>query len=542
MSIRPKLSSLVSSQLPEFVRGDYPTFIAFLEAYYEYLENTVSHTEYDSLRSLNDTPDSFVQYFRGELAQLLPSVVAVDERFLLEHIKDLYEAKGTEASYKLLFRLLFNEEIEIKYPKDYIFKTSNAKWEQDITFVVTVTEGDVYDLVGKVVTIHTNLFTIETSVKRVRPIGEGFEVFVDFKNSSNIKVGDKITYGDVSVTIIESISNATVHKSGLGFYVGQVFNIPSTSGHEARIKVSKVGSLGELIAVDIIDYGYGYDHRFYASIISEVQSVTIPTFPTIGDQTLGFIDSGFVSSIPYAAVDFCVPTYCGEILSEFYTDSTIGSNTIINEANVAVIDIRVGPRRKYTGYYLDSDGFLSDSYKLQDSYYQIFSYVISGDSPINRYKDIVKNLIHPTGLKLFGEQTLTNDISLDLYLNILNRIIQQANQEQLDVIDTEVYLLQKPKGEALTVTHTEVYALQKPKGDTIVSNDYYSTLYSKYTNEAITSSESRSLIFDKYISDAATILGYIYWDLDYGAANYVDTAHPPSIVYSGSTYTILLNN
>jgi hypothetical protein len=61
MSIRPKLSSIVSSQLPEFIQADYPTFIAFIEAYYEYLENEVN-TEYKSLRDLDDTLDSFSAY------------------------------------------------------------------------------------------------------------------------------------------------------------------------------------------------------------------------------------------------------------------------------------------------------------------------------------------------------------------------------------------------------------------------------------------------------------------------------------------------
>ena len=33
-----KTSLLVNRQVPEFVREEYPLFITFLEAYYEYLE------------------------------------------------------------------------------------------------------------------------------------------------------------------------------------------------------------------------------------------------------------------------------------------------------------------------------------------------------------------------------------------------------------------------------------------------------------------------------------------------------------------------
>ena len=34
-----KVSLLVNRQVPEFVREEYPVFISFLEAYYEFLEN-----------------------------------------------------------------------------------------------------------------------------------------------------------------------------------------------------------------------------------------------------------------------------------------------------------------------------------------------------------------------------------------------------------------------------------------------------------------------------------------------------------------------
>ena len=42
MSTNNKISTVVSNQLPEFVRADHPTFVAFLEAYYEYLEQSNS--------------------------------------------------------------------------------------------------------------------------------------------------------------------------------------------------------------------------------------------------------------------------------------------------------------------------------------------------------------------------------------------------------------------------------------------------------------------------------------------------------------------
>jgi hypothetical protein len=542
MSIRPKLSSIVSSQLPEFIQADYPTFIAFIEAYYEYLENEVN-TEYKSLRDLDDTLDSFIQYFKSELGQFLPSIVAVDERFLLENIKSLYEAKGTEASFKLLFRLLFNEEIELKYPKDYIFRTSNAKWTQDVTFVVTVSEGDVYDLVGKVVSIHTNSFTLETSVNRVRPIADGFEVFVDNKNYSAVEVGDIITVGNVVATIIPTLSKVSINVPGNNFYVGQVYTIPAFSGYDAKIKITKVGTTGQILGVNIIDFGSGYEHDFYSSITSTSSVVTIPTFPLLGSSTSGFIDYGYISTSPYAVLEYCAPNYSGEILQEFYTDSTIDNNTQVDDENIAILNIKVGSYRKYVGYYAESDGFLSDAYKLQDSYYyQIYSYVISCVESINSYKDIVKTLIHPTGMKLFGEQKLTNEISLDITLAILDRFIQIAAQDDIISSDIDTKRFNKRLSESLTISESRVSRFNKQVSDVISVSETQILGFNKSVLEDLTLSEVEILDFDKSLSDTISVLAFLYWGSDYADTTYVTTEAPAVINYSGSTYNITLNN
>lgn len=58
----------------------------------------------------------------------------------------------------------------------------------------------------------------------------------------------------------------------------------------------------------------------------------------------------------------------------------------------------------YEGRYINDDGHLSSYNFLQDrDYYQQFSYVIRLDQSLNKYRGAVLNLLHPAGLKLFGE-------------------------------------------------------------------------------------------------------------------------------------------
>jgi hypothetical protein len=64
----------------------------------------------------------------------------------------------------------------------------------------------------------------------------------------------------------------------------------------------------------------------------------------------------------------------------------------------------------YPGRYINDDGHLSSYKFLQDrDYYQNYSYVVRVNQPVNKYRKIVKDLIHPAGMTLFGEYIQENE-------------------------------------------------------------------------------------------------------------------------------------
>ena len=160
---KPQLKSLVKSQLPEFVREEYDTFVQFLQAYYEFLETT--QVNLNTTRDLDNTLESFVSYFKNELAAKLP-YSTIDERFLLQHIKDHYRAKGSENSFKLLFRILFNKEVTLDYPSKQMLRASDGKWNQDVSVFVRIIQGNPNDIVGKLVDVVTTTKIIRVLVDR----------------------------------------------------------------------------------------------------------------------------------------------------------------------------------------------------------------------------------------------------------------------------------------------------------------------------------------------------------------------------------------
>ena len=135
-----KTSLLVNRQVPEFIRDEYPLFITFLEAYYEYLEtkqgtqlNDLTQRAKD-LRYISDVDESIADFennFFNTYATLLPKDVQVDKAFLIKNVLPLYLAKGNEKSFKLLFRMLFNDEVDIILPKNSVLRVSDGKWTVD---------------------------------------------------------------------------------------------------------------------------------------------------------------------------------------------------------------------------------------------------------------------------------------------------------------------------------------------------------------------------------------------------------------------------
>ena len=49
-----KTSLLINRQVPEYIRDEYPLFITFLEAYYEYLENEQGSQQNDLTKRAKD--------------------------------------------------------------------------------------------------------------------------------------------------------------------------------------------------------------------------------------------------------------------------------------------------------------------------------------------------------------------------------------------------------------------------------------------------------------------------------------------------------
>ena len=464
--VRPKVSNLVASQLPEHIRNEQPQFVAFLEAYYKFLEqNEINLT---TARDLDNTLDQFVFNFKNELGQNLP-YTQVDERFLLKHIKDLYLAKGSEASYDLLFKILFGKKVTLDYPSKQMLRASDGKWNQDISVFVKINEGDPDTIVGKLVDVITpnriirvlidRRQYVEVEVERAIKISDDvYELILDRRFFGDINVGDRLRYRNddtanyFSGDILATTSSLEIQAKGTGFKVGELYDIRNFDGYGTIMKVKSVDNDGGINAAEFIKYGIGYSTEFTSTLIPKAGQAEQAKAGTsvlrvlnelrIQDRMGGFSEVGTVNYQTYFDTNdvdgiYADGTYAGEVQREFGITTT---DSAVSDQDPAIIKVGLGAIANYPGYYINNDGFLDDAIYIQDSrYYQAYSYLIKIDETLDSYQSAVKTLIHPAGMALFGEYDIRNEFDISVQLESLIKILTVSAEDEILATEEQVF-------------------------------------------------------------------------------------------------------
>ena len=128
---------------------------------------------------VDKTTGDFLEYFRKDFMPSIDAKIIADKRLLAKHINDIYLAKGSIASYDFLFRVLYNEDIEISYPRDNIVKPSDSKWTES-TVVHLFSEKNLLEYAkGKIVKKKEGQVVTEIQADTITRVtsGEGDNVY-----------------------------------------------------------------------------------------------------------------------------------------------------------------------------------------------------------------------------------------------------------------------------------------------------------------------------------------------------------------------------
>lgn len=451
-SFDERISVRVEGQLPDFVKQDHATFVAFLEAYYEYLEQTGKPYEIlGNLRNyfnVDKTVDDFLQYFKTQFGKDIPEVVFANSNkpHVIKRLRDFYRSKGSEKSFQFLFRLLYQEEIEFYYPSVDMLRVSDGRYTKDKILKCIDTSGSsaIFDFTGKTITGETSgtqgivelvlkeqigAFEVSTIyLSKVvgtfidnETITDGINTFTldrmvtgyTITNPGNgYSVDDNIPIvgGGAGATgaqfLVESlttgsITTANIISGGTGYVVGDKLTINNTDkleidGRTCSLLVKTVNA-GVITAVEFEHNGFGYKSIPTVSGGSGTGANIILSGSDIGGiKTLKLVNGGFHYQI--------VPTL------DF---SSLGDGTATGVATIGSYENEANTR------WVGDDGQLSAANYIQDSrYYQAFSYEIKAGNTIDKWRDYVKRIVHPSGLALFGRTLITGLLKTGIGLSI----------------------------------------------------------------------------------------------------------------------------
>ena len=139
------ISSLIPDLLPEHINQTYPDFTEFLELFNKYLvsENRAAHyvNRVDHQRDIDLAEQKFLTNLQQEIGISVPRAFAADPRLFYTRLVDFYRARGTPESITSFFNVLYNDEVEIYFPKDDLFIPSDNPWT-DFTEDLKVNVGN----------------------------------------------------------------------------------------------------------------------------------------------------------------------------------------------------------------------------------------------------------------------------------------------------------------------------------------------------------------------------------------------------------------
>lgn len=359
-----RISNLVIEQLPEFVVEQYPNFVAFVQAYYQWLEqsgnlvdqinNFQNYLDIDYVveNQLSNFIVEFQQMYMASIPQSLSN--DGDIAIVLKHIKQFYSSRGTPKSFSFLFNIFFASPVVVGNPGSQILRASAGQWYQPTVLRISIPQvGSVAAALGLTDILGQsqlgNIVVYEpyqySEWVNLQVFGEtSFASAIVSDAQINLNLG--LRYIELTVTNVtkpflpnETITALTldglvlegtllgiipgiiITNPGSKYNVGDPVIITGGGGANANAIISQVSS-GGMSGVVVVDGGSGF--QLYPNFVVNVIGSVTPT----SVQITSVDTSGVISPNTY--------TFNSDLLSLKYNQvvlSNAGNTGIVNTWN-----------------------------------------------------------------------------------------------------------------------------------------------------------------------------------------------------------------
>ena len=266
------ISPFIENQFPSFYKEEGPQFIAFVKAYYEWME-TANNVTYQArrlpdYRDIDTTVDEFILQFKEKYLKNIQFDTATNKELLVKNSLDLYRSKGTERSIDLFFKLVYGTSAEVRYPADNILRVSDGVWERPEYLEVTHSRYNI-DYVGKQIVgaISGATAFVEKFIRRRTSAGYIDLLYISgrtqlFRNGeliglnvNNVPLFDRTK----RAKLVGSVNRVILQDRSRDFKIGDIVSFTGTSnGLGGLARVASVSEATGIVDFIFVDGGYGY--------------------------------------------------------------------------------------------------------------------------------------------------------------------------------------------------------------------------------------------------------------------------------------------
>ena len=211
------------------------------------------------------TSDGILDWFKKELYPNIRNTATVDLRYFLKHLKEFYRSKGSEKSYRTLFRALYGQDsLDFYYPKTDMFKISDGNWLQD-TVLQLSNDSTYLNFNGLTITGNTSSATAFVSNVTTRKVGTVPIVeLVVTTFVGAFAIGETITATtatgvELSAILTGMLTDVIIVKGGEGYSIDEALTITDSTnvgfGAAAKVKTT-TGDQVAIITVSTAGDGY----------------------------------------------------------------------------------------------------------------------------------------------------------------------------------------------------------------------------------------------------------------------------------------------
>jgi hypothetical protein len=273
--MRNFISPIIAERKPIFIKQDYKKLGLFIDHFYQFLEEQGNPLEvlenFVDNSEPNNAVDIYIDKILTDLGFNIQKNLTISKKELIHHLKEFYLSRGSEASFKFLFKLLYGSDLEIGYPRTRMLVPSQATYSGRL-FIFTTTHNigtELFDTLVRSSSDHDVRVRgvsskEDASVESISLVYTSNQIYLKIQVGSPYHLfqkgeGIEIISQETGETIIENFVDTgglEIVSPGKGYSIGDRIQITNhrVTG-EAFVKTLVEGSVSDL---EIQNGGQGY--------------------------------------------------------------------------------------------------------------------------------------------------------------------------------------------------------------------------------------------------------------------------------------------